>query len=449
MSVRELEKSNVSFINKEGKNLEAGISFYSLKSFNSDEEIKPSKNYIENGSNTFHKNYTNSKIFTIKKKNINKIISKFSKTVKEENLNNFNLNRDFKYSTDDRKKMKKMNHSNSPKINDITNTINKIKLIDYDCLLKEKISEKKIQKEIKLLNNNINITNLDKHTKIIETLKKVHSNNNILFNHYDKEKYRENYYNNQINNIYDNYTEILSHTHKNVYDKLLNKKEFQILNDNININPNISINKSSKNSNFKYKNACLLKTSTNFSEINKTILNKDNSEDKSYTSFSKKKILEKIDSNNYGDFPLNHIDCLKTPTDSADFYFLFSENKIQNKKTLMNFNKNPGLIKRGNFRFSSTNFYNNKINLDKEYDNQKINFNEKSCNHNFMMNSDNEKLPIVNTNFLTHKKKKNLISTKLKNKSTFSFGHQQKAGQTVYSYQNDFENQIGKLTLSD
>jgi hypothetical protein len=265
-------------------------------------------------------------------------------------------------------------------------------------------------KTINLLNNkNENARNMDSNTKAKTKSGFAESNNNYFLKEISDRKsesstIKKKRSNEKVVNIYDDFPL----DHENLYSTINFSPIYDRKNNAINLN--ILANKNEKN----------------FSSTK----NKSN-------------LINKFENSK-----LDNID--------PDFYFFFAEKNLQARKTSMNFNKNPGLIKRGNFKFSCSDFNQisdkkqkeilEKEDIEEEADYANINQSNYYCN----------KLPHLNQTPANNKNlhRKNKIQISLKNNFLDSFNKYTNSNSSkellinkniIYNSATDFEAKLNQV----
>lgn len=529
MSDREIEITTLSEMDIADKYIEAGISIYSLKTTESMEEIKPLKQFSDNIlENIKNESKYKQKLLKKKDKNkFLTNLSKTAKE-EYDNFIMINREKKFRsYFHDSESKSKKYCSEVSAKNFEKIKNLITIKHVENRAINKEKNSDLKIQKEIKCLHDQMFITNIDKQAKLIDNIKKINSNlmfkysNNLMCNSNCKRHNScfSNYSNNniEVKNIPQNDLNKIINSHNN--NEKTNQPCLKKSNNSLSIEENIKIKTAEKverNTQFNNNNNIHNENNTHFDKANTrngsgesdiNYLIDENSIEKCEFDFTKKNYKNEKVINIYDDFPLddnniystinfspicdrrnnlisvnilanknaddnyyvknikNKVEQFKSTIGDSDFYNLYSDKNNQANKKLINFNKNPGLIKRGNFRFSCTdvNNYINKRSINNlSVDENEIktpnsnDYNGNNYTNNQRQNGYAERLPDVyqspENKLIMHRKNKSQIAFKNNFLDSLNKYTNEKSNKDilinkniVYNSANDYESKLNQV----
>jgi len=464
MSDRDLDNSRVSYLKKLDKYMEAGISVYSLKTNDSYEQFKPIKKQSGNILEDL-KRETKFKNKLIKMKKKKKLLTNFNQTAKEEYKNFLILNREKKFKSyfheTESKSKKYCTQGSHKEIEEIKTVmfVNPIENKDICINNKDRNSgSKSSQRGKKFIKEDMFITNLDKTTKLISDQHKREYLINV------EEKIHNT--NKEKNSIESNFKNTIGYNSFENFKNIENKNSNEVIEKYINYNKDIYKNRDSQIINYLNKVDVIEKNKNSLSkkslELSKNLL--DNSIEINQSSLLPKESLEQnndsnifkndegkiiICNNNYNLFENNNIisnlnfypickkfyknvkkindnysknknlNIIKSPTYDPDFHLLYPERIQQEKNTSMNFNKNPGLIKRANLRFSCIDF--NTILINKS-ENEFNKFNEEYKNNQIDFNTLNNsiKLPELKNSLNFHRKNYSQIPIKVNFMESFN-----------------------------
>ncbi len=413
----DLEISNFSYMKKIEKYMESGILVNGIKSTDSKDKIKPLKIFSENILDDLRRE-TRFKNKIFKKNKNKKILTCFIKTAKEEYDNFIVVNREKKFKTnfhDSDSRTKKYYISNSPENTNIKNSIS-IKQLDNNKFnnstnkkYNEKFSEFKIQKEIELLNEQMYICNLEKQEMLLDSSKNFQNQKrfeiNKCYNYIEKNirtlYSKKNFENHNTNSNFDflktidinNDIDMFNEHNSPQYVCNSNLNKFKTMNYIKNKHP---INVFSPLPKFKYidqnnqirekngKTTQSIHIDKNFEIMrnNKEEFSLDDNNTNSnviisninfYPMLNRLRENEKRGKDKI--FKKNCFNLIKSSCYDSNYDIINAAKNFSKKKTLINFNKNPGLKKRTKLKCDSfdINNYGNNENYFQMYKNLDFN----------------------------------------------------------------------------